>query len=152
MKNKHKRPTGITVLAILIFIDVFISLFLGIPGIMYLSGKSGMLNSLMRALYYMGIIRSFIGAFVGWGLWNLKNWARIVAIIYSVFLILTFIGAPVGIVLLVILSKENTRKAFQEDEQTVEEEEPLQILKKKLALGVISEKEFERKKKLLKET
>jgi uncharacterized membrane protein (DUF2068 family) len=53
-----------------------------------------------------------INLLVGYGLWTLKNWARIIAIIGSVLICLTIIGIPIGAIFIWLLVKKDTKEAF----------------------------------------
>ena len=89
------RPTGITILAILNFIGAAFCLLGGIGMILgggfiatMLSqqgqgsaGAAGILAGLGAAAGVFIIIVGGVSALVGFGLWKLKNWARIVSII-----------------------------------------------------------------------
>ena len=89
------RPVGVTILAILNFIGAAFCLLGGIGMILgggfiatMLSqqgqgsaGAAGILAGLGAAAGVFIIIIGGVSAFVGFGLWKLKNWARIVSII-----------------------------------------------------------------------
>lgn len=108
------RPTGVTVIAVLDFIGAG---FCVLGGIAILVGASflgaalgqaqggnaaagGFMAMLGGALSIVLIIIGAIGALIGWGMWTLKSWARIVQIIFAVLgllgalsLLLHFSGA-----------------------------------------------------------
>jgi uncharacterized membrane protein (DUF2068 family) len=86
------RPVGVTILAVLDFIGAAFCLLGGIAVILgggviatLLSqqgaGASGILAGLGAAAGVFIIIIGGIGALVGFGLWKLKGWARIVSIV-----------------------------------------------------------------------
>jgi len=86
------RPVGVTILAVLNFIGAAFCLLGGIAVILgggviasLLSqqgaGASGILAGLGAAAGVFIIIIGGIGALVGFGLWKLKGWARIVSIV-----------------------------------------------------------------------
>ena len=126
--SKKQRPTSITVIAIL----YFISGSLGFLYTMYLmvSGEAAILSnplladnpiaaSIASIAGTMIIVTSLIGAVlnlfnivIGWGLWTLKNWARIIAIIQSILVMITIVGLPIGIIFLIFLVKKTTKQAF----------------------------------------
>lgn len=88
------RPVGVTILAILIFIVAAFSLLGGIGVILGggfiasmlsqgqgTAGGAGILAGLGAAAGVFIIIVGGVSALVGFGLWKLKGWARIVTII-----------------------------------------------------------------------
>jgi len=91
------RPVGVTILAILEFIGsgicalfgilVIVGAGAGFLGSMTQSQGSG-LGSLMAviggALSVFCFIFATIGALLGWGLWTLKNWARIIVMVFAI--------------------------------------------------------------------
>ena len=92
------RPVGVTVLAILNFIGAAfcvlggIAMILGGGGIATLinqqggqgsAGAAGILAGLGAAAGVFIIIIGGVGALVGFGLWKLKEWARIISIVFA---------------------------------------------------------------------
>jgi hypothetical protein len=86
------RPVGVTILAILNFIGAAFCLLAGIVTILgggfiatmlsqQGSGASGILAGLGAAAGVFIIICGGLGGLVGFGLWKLKEWARIVSIV-----------------------------------------------------------------------
>ncbi len=87
------RPVGVTILAILDFLGAAICLLGGIgmlvgggaiaTAISQQAGASGagVLQALGAGLGVVLLIGAALGALLGWGLWTLKNWARIVTIV-----------------------------------------------------------------------
>jgi hypothetical protein len=89
------RPVGVTILAILNFIGAAFCLLLGLVMILgggfiatILSqqgqgsaGAAGVLAGLGAAAGVFIIIMGGVSAFLGFGLWKLKGWARIVSIV-----------------------------------------------------------------------
>ena len=90
-----ERPTGVTILAVLEFISAGFIILLGLLLIVGMSvlgamGGSGEGSGVMAVLGTLGavagvlvMILAVIPLAVGIGLWKLKNWARIVAIVFS---------------------------------------------------------------------
>jgi hypothetical protein len=103
------RPVGVTILAILDFLGALACIGLGIlmfvgGGLGALAGSqatdgSGGVGAIVGALgAAAGVVFLICGAIsflLGWGLWKLKNWARIVTI---VFMALGIAGALFGLV------------------------------------------------------
>jgi uncharacterized membrane protein (DUF2068 family) len=91
------RPTGVTILAVLCYLGAACSILVGLAMFLGMGAIGAMMEASMPgATAMMGAIGAGLGIvimlfgvlyfFVGWGLWTLKNWARIVA------LVLTFIS------------------------------------------------------------
>lgn len=95
-----QRPTGVTVIAVIDFIGSAILLILAVGafvGATFLgavlgrwashsgSGTAGAgLGFVIGAMVGMVcIVIAVVAAVIGWGLWNLKDWARVVQIILS---------------------------------------------------------------------
>jgi len=98
-----ERPTGVTILAVLCFVFAGLALLAALA-LMFMGGmlgqmveSSGMGTMLAGAGAIVGVV-VLIGAalyfLVGFGLWKLKNWGRILAI---VFVALGLIGAALGL-------------------------------------------------------
>ena len=102
------RPLGVTILAILHFIGVLFAICLGLLAIVAMGlfaavlARAAHLGSAGAAFFAgLGVVVAifmFIGAaisgLIGWGPWNLKNWARITAIVFAV---LGMLGAATGL-------------------------------------------------------
>jgi hypothetical protein len=87
------RPVGVTILAILDFLGAAICILGGIgmlvgggaiaTAISRQAGASGagIVAGLGAALGVVFLVCAAISALLGWGLWTLKNWARIITIV-----------------------------------------------------------------------
>ena len=87
------RPVGVTILAVLQFIGAGLCVLLGIlvvvgAGAGFLGsmtqgqgGTGGLMAMVGGALSVFFFVVAAIGVLLGWGLWNLKNWARITSIV-----------------------------------------------------------------------
>src|SRR2546421_1649861 len=90
------RPVGVTILAILCFIGTalcviggigvmagggFIANLINQSGGQGSAGAAGLLAGLGAAVGVIILIFGAVYALVGWGLWKLKEWARIVTIV-----------------------------------------------------------------------
>ena len=117
-----ERPTGVTVLAVLYFIQglmmmatgyIVDSMFSDMFSIMGDLGgaDTGGLN-LMCILPF--VILGLVYFLIGFGLLKMKGWARTVAIIFA---IIGLIGVPIGtiisIIILIYLFKPEVKAAFQ---------------------------------------
>ncbi len=90
-----ERPVGVTILAVLEFISAGFFILLGLlllvgGGVLGALGGGGEASGYMAAVAAMGavagvvvLILSVIPLAIGIGLWKLRNWARIVAIVFS---------------------------------------------------------------------
>lgn len=130
---RSERPTSVTILAVLFFISGVFSMFgliISVVPSLFYSPTIPFLGELVGGfVVYLGILSAFIGvilsAFMGvlgflvaWGLWNLKNWARITAIVLFVLIVLfmlsrfTIIGVLPAVLFIYILVKKSTKQAF----------------------------------------
>jgi uncharacterized membrane protein (DUF2068 family) len=88
------RPTGVTVIAVLYFIGAGICVLAGI-GLMVGGGfvatmmnqqqgvPAGLLAAVGAGVGVLCLVFAAVAALIGWGLLTLKNWARIVAIVFA---------------------------------------------------------------------
>jgi len=95
------RPTGITILAVLEFLTagalilaalLFIVAFGLLGGAAGQAGESGGMAVLMGLGAVAGVILLVIALIplaLGYGLWKLKNWARILVIVFSILGVLS---------------------------------------------------------------
>lgn len=81
----QRRPTGITVIAILAIIWGFVTLGAGIGILVFPVPAIGPLMQIIANYYAaLGVICALGGIayfVVGWGLWSLRGWARVTAIV-----------------------------------------------------------------------
>ncbi len=99
-----ERPTGVSILAVLCFIGaVFyvlaaLVLLVGGAALSHVSGMKASMGALLAGLGALGgvIVLGFavLQVAVGYGLWRLLNWARIVLI---VFIALGLLSAAAGV-------------------------------------------------------
>ncbi|HYX68116.1 MAG TPA: hypothetical protein VE825_03205 [Terriglobales bacterium] len=105
------RPTGVTVISILYFlVTLFLLLcgvvFIGLMGVAGLDARAhemgplGVLAGLGAVAGVVCLIIAVVVAFIGWGLWALKEWARIVAILFSGLGLLGGVAGFLGSILL----------------------------------------------------
>ena len=92
-----QRPGGVTLLAILNFISAAVlvcmglALFLGLGifGSMTHERGSGLVLAGLGALGgIFFLVLAAVSAVVGYGMWNLQNWARIISIVFACLAIL----------------------------------------------------------------
>jgi hypothetical protein len=89
-----QRPIGVTILAILCFLMTAVMLLAGLGlglgmGLVGMSpdvggGMGAMLAGLGIAGAVFFLIIAVLYGLMGWGLWTLKNWARIIALVFAV--------------------------------------------------------------------
>jgi len=103
-----ERPIGVTILAVLEFISAGFILLLGLLltvglsalGAMGRGGEGGsvlgMLAALGAAAGVLVMILAIIPLVIGIGLWKLKNWARIVVIVFSVLGLVSNLFGVIG--------------------------------------------------------
>lgn len=128
-KSVDTRPEGITLLAALFWILAILAL---VGSLFMLVTKDAIVEIIEdqpevtgeiidivdSVMLGTGIIIFFLGIcyiITGWGLWTLKSWARIVALILAAISLLSFpIGTIIGIVALWYLFKPEIKKAFHQ--------------------------------------
>ena len=128
-KSVDTRPEGITLLATLFWILAILAL---VGSLFMLATKDAIIEIIEdqpevtgeiidivdSVMLGTGIIIFFLALcyiITGWGLWTLKSWARIVALILAAISLLSFpIGTIIGIVALWYLFKPDIKKAFHQ--------------------------------------
>jgi len=70
------------------------------------------INQFMIPLLIFILILGVMEILIGWGLLKLKNWARILALIFSIIYILTIAGIPISIIFIYFLVRKKTKEAF----------------------------------------
>jgi hypothetical protein len=117
--SSKERPVAITIIAILYFIsggftliNSIINLIRGQAAAASIPIIGGFLGGFIIGFSIFGLAMGAINLLVGYGLWTLKNWARIIAIIGSVLICLTIIGIPIGAIFIWLLVKKDTKEAF----------------------------------------
>lgn len=93
----HLRPVGVSILALLDFVGAAL---MAVCGLAFLIGVGTALHAPWLATLgtisgVVCLLIAAIPALVGWGLWNLKNWARALTIIFAA---LGILGALFGFV------------------------------------------------------
>ena len=123
-----KRPLGITIIAILLFITAVIDIIGGLFGIIG-TRPSGSFNDIL--VDYFPLIMGVIELVLAWGLWTLKPWAYWATLIVEILNILIhffgFLGLPrthsalavisggvISIIIVIYLLVDgNVRRAFR---------------------------------------
>lgn len=128
IRATRKRPLGITIIAILLFISAIIEIVGGISSVAG-SPSAGTTNDVL--LGWFPLVLGIIELVLAWGLWTLKPWAYWGTLIAEIVIILVhffgFLGLPrthsalavisggvVSIlIVLYLLIDRNVRRAFQ---------------------------------------
>jgi hypothetical protein len=123
-----RRPLGITIIAILLFISAIIEIIGGLSSVMG-TPPTGTLSAVL--LGWFPLILGIIELVLAWGLWTLKSWAYWGTLVAEIVLILVhffgFLGLPPthsalavisgGIISIIIviylLVDRNVRRAFR---------------------------------------
>ncbi len=94
MRHKTMRPRGVTILAILWAIGSIIQIVSGISlsFVLPLLPGGGVGKAMSGNIIAMSVVSGIIGLVVAYGLWTLKNWARILAIFLCILGILGCAG------------------------------------------------------------
>jgi len=108
------RPSGVTILAVLYWLSAIIAI---LGGLAYVAGIALLLPlGFLAILWVLGVALIVIGVLdilIGWGLWNLKRWARTVAIVLAVIGLISFpIGTVISIITLWYLFKPEIKACF----------------------------------------
>ncbi len=128
-----KRPDGVTLVAVLHFI-VAIPSFIGACAILVFAfpailseGNRGL--ELLWPLFGVGfgflivIAEGVLAVIAGWGLLQLKEWARWLAIVLAAFSLLAFpIGTIIGAFVIWYLLQDHVRAVFQAGEESASAE------------------------------
>ena len=118
MVSISERPTGITILAVLYAIQGLYAIAIG--GIIF-STLGGFLEDFVGDIFEtlgfvclgVSVVIGIIYFLIAWGLWTLKTWARILAIIFAVIGLFMFpVGTIISIILLWYLFKPEIKAAF----------------------------------------
>ncbi len=128
MGTRRKRPLGITIIAILLFISAVIEI---IGGISSAAGSTSAGTTSAVLLGWFPLILGVVELVLAWGLWTLKPWAYWGTLLVEILIILVhffgFLGLPrthsalavisggiVSIIIVIyLLVDRNVRRAFQ---------------------------------------
>jgi len=133
-----KRPDGVTAIAVWFFVEVLLALFIScLFSVLVFSGIINDINDpageflVVFTLVCGGIFSLLFGllsVFAGWGLLQMKQWARWMAIILGIFSLFAFpIGTVIGALIIWYLLKEDVREAFDMAEDGLLPEEPVVV-------------------------
>ena len=106
------RPTGVTILSILYFLQALIILIGGVVALGVLASLGTIGTIIGSVVGGVMILIGLIQMLIAWGLWSGKGWARIIAIIFTVLGVLanlmgaldlnltSVVGLLIGVVIL----------------------------------------------------
>ena len=127
MNEATSRPDGIALLSILFWVLAALAI---IGSLVMFGAKNAIIDiiqdqpdvsesvidfvdSMMIVGGVIALIVAVLYIITGWGLWTMKSWARIVAIILAIISLLSFpIGTIIGIVILWYLFKPEIKEVF----------------------------------------
>jgi hypothetical protein len=113
-----ERPLGVTILAVLEIIVGALGLFSGIT-ILAFGAVIPLFGGFMMVLAIIVIFLALIDLIVGWGLWSLKSWAWMVALIVNIInLILNavqfnLLGAIINLIIIIYLQQGDIKSRFR---------------------------------------
>ena len=133
-----KRPDGVTAIAVWFFVEVLLALFFScLFSVLIFSGLINDINEpvgeflVVFTLVCGGIFSLLFGllsVFAGWGLLQMKQWARWLAIILGIFSLFAFpIGTVIGALIIWYLLKQDVREAFEMGEDGLLPEQPVLV-------------------------
>ena len=133
-----KRPDGVTAIAVWFFVEVLLALFFScLFSVLIFSGFINDINEpvgeflVVFTLVCGGIFSLLFGllsVFAGWGLLQMKQWARWLAIILGIFSLFAFpIGTVIGALIIWYLLKQDVREAFEMAEDGLLPEQPVLV-------------------------
>jgi hypothetical protein len=110
-EEKVFRPAAITVISIIMYSLGGIFMIGGLLTFLFSSAISSLpqvstLGPLMKAFSLFVISFGSLHVIIATGLWGMSAWGRVLAIAYSILLILSIAGLPIGIVFLYFLLKQ----------------------------------------------
>ena len=121
-----KRPDGVTAIAVWYFIDAVFTFMLACTIVVVLAGIFSAIGDptgqfwtsfgMLCAVVFIGVTGIALVA-AGWGLLQMKQWARWLAFILAIFTLFLFpIGTVIGALIIWYLLKDDVRDAFEEAE------------------------------------
>lgn len=117
--GRGERPTGVSILAILAFLQGLLLLAGGAalmvlgPGMFPLPGTSALPAVFLAAIGGFLALIGLLYFLVGWGFWNGAEWAWLLGIVLAVIGLLGFpIGTLISIVILYYLTRPRVKRFF----------------------------------------
>ncbi|RLI57155.1 MAG: hypothetical protein DRP09_03915 [Candidatus Thorarchaeota archaeon] len=110
------RPRGITILAVLEFLGGLVQVIAGFTivslGTVYPNGLSVVLGALTLLLGFVALV-------IGWGLWSLKSWAWMTALIINLINLIvnivsfSILGAIINLIIIIYLQQADIKSRFR---------------------------------------
>ncbi len=113
-----ERPLGVTILAVLEIIVGALGLF-GAVSLIMVGAMIPWLGAFAMILGVVVLFLALIDLIVGWGLWSLKSWAWMVALIVNIInLILNavqfnWLGAIINLIIIIYLQQGDIKSRFR---------------------------------------
>jgi hypothetical protein len=113
-----ERPLGVTILAVLEIIGGILSIIGGF-GVVTLAMLLGPLGFLFMILGAITLLLGIIALVIGWGLWSLKSWAWMAALIINLInLILNVLSAGwlpaiINLIIIIYLQQGDIKSRFR---------------------------------------
>jgi uncharacterized membrane protein (DUF2068 family) len=113
-----ERPMGVTILAILQIVGGVLGLVLGIMALMVAS-LLGIFGFLLVIVAGVATLFAVLGLIVGWGLWSLKSWAWMFALIINIInLVLALISFDlvsmiIPLIIVIYLQQGEIKRTFR---------------------------------------
>lgn len=111
----QKPPTSVLVLAALhAFAGLAFVVFGGLLrwSIIDLPGFLSLFRFVVAVFAMVLIVLGVCMLVIAWGLWALKPWAHTLALMFSVLSFFTVAGAPLSVIVLFVLTREEVKRAF----------------------------------------
>ena len=113
-----ERPLGVTILAILEILGGILSIIGGF-GLVTLAMLMGPLGFLFMIVGGLTLLLGIIALIIGWGLWSLKSWAWMAALIINLInLILNilsggYLSAVINLIIIIYLQQGDIKSRFR---------------------------------------
>lgn len=112
------RPLGVTILAILQILGGILSIFAGLASIALAPMFPGM-ELLFMAIGALVLVLGFLALIVGWGLYTMKSWAWMLAMILNILNIIlavvqgNYIGIIIPLIIVLYLNQADIKSRFR---------------------------------------
>ena len=113
-----ERPLGVTILAVLEFIAGILGLIGGI-GLVALGASIPFLGAFGIFFGIIVIILALIDFIIGWGLWSLKSWAWMLALVFNIInailnlIAFDIIALIINIIIILYLQQGDIKSRFR---------------------------------------
>ena len=113
-----ERPLGVTILAVLEIIVGLLGLFSGFT-LLTLGAMVPFIGAFAALLGAVVLIIGIVDVIIGWGLWSLKSWAWMVALIVNIINLilnaiqLAWLGAIINLIIILYLQQGDIKSRFR---------------------------------------